>query len=115
VETVEGTDACLLVTEPTPFGLHDLELAAEVLKIMAIPCGVVINREGVGDSAPVLRFCEVNGLPVVLRIPFSRRIAEVVAAGGTLLDVDPSWGSTLTNLWDSCRRLALLADESLAR
>jgi len=106
VEAVEGVDACLLVTEPTPFGLHDLELAAEVLRIMNIPSGVVVNREGVGDSAPILRFSEARGLPVLMKIPFSRRIAEVVAAGGTLLDVDSSWQPALVDLWDACQGLA---------
>ncbi|MDP2871178.1 MAG: ATP-binding protein [Bacillota bacterium] len=106
VETVRDADFCLLVTEPTPFGLHDLELAVEVLRVMAVPMGVVINRDGIGDSAPIERFCAAGGLPVMLKIPFSRRVAEMVARGGTLLDADPSWGPRLLLLWDECRKSA---------
>jgi len=106
VETVRATDFCLLVTEATPFGLHDLELAAEMLGVLAVPSAVVINRDGMGDPAPIERACSALGLPVVLKIPFSRRIAETVASGGTLLDADPSWATRLHALWGECARLA---------
>lgn len=90
VEAVRGADYLLLVTEPTPFGLHDLRLAAEVAAELGIPAGVVINRDGIGDTA-VDAFCAAAGLPVLLRIPFERAIAEGVAQGRTLMDIHPEY------------------------
>ena len=80
VEAVKGSDFCLLVTEPTPFGLSDLRLAVEVMEKMAVPCGVVINRSGEGDEGTE-SFCASKGLPLLGRIPFDRRIAEAYAHG----------------------------------
>jgi MinD superfamily P-loop ATPase len=91
VETVRGSDYLLLVTEPTPFGLHDLRLAAQVAGELGIPAGVIINREN--GSYPALdEFCADNHLPVLLRIPFERAIAEGVAQGKTLVDIHPEYG-----------------------
>jgi len=90
VETLGGADYVLLVTEPTPFGLHDLRLAVEMVREMKIPMGVIINRDGIGDEA-VEAFCEAEGLPVLLRIPFDREIAEGLARGRTLLEVRPEF------------------------
>ncbi|MFW6180164.1 MAG: ATP-binding protein, partial [Spirochaetota bacterium] len=80
IAAVRGCDRCILVTEPTPFGMHDLELAAGMLRRLGVPAGVVINRDGVGDQG-VERFCEEYGLPVLLRIPFSEEIASLYARG----------------------------------
>jgi MinD superfamily P-loop ATPase len=66
VESVEGSDFCLLVTEPTPFGLNDLSLAVEVVRKLGISCGVVINRVGVGDEE-VERYCHQEGIPILLK------------------------------------------------
>jgi len=80
VEAVKGSDYCVLVTEPTPFGLNDLSLAAEMVSRLGIPAGVVINRADVGDDR-VRRFCEKEGLPVIDEIPFDRRVARAHARG----------------------------------
>jgi MinD superfamily P-loop ATPase len=80
VEAVKGSGFCLLVTEPTPFGLSDLRLAVEVIGILALPCGVVINRSGDGDKATE-EFCRSKNIPLLGRIPFDRRIAEAYAHG----------------------------------
>ena len=61
VETVRGSDFCVLVTEPTPFGLHDLTIAVEVLRKIHVPFGVVVNRAGVGDRK-VYDYCTKEGL-----------------------------------------------------
>src|SRR4030042_3257609 len=68
VEAIRARDSCILVTEPTPFGLNDLVLAVEVTKKLAIPCGVVINRAGVGDGK-VEDYCAKNNIPLLLSIP----------------------------------------------
>lgn len=99
VETLRGVDYALLVTEPTPFGLHDLKQIAGILREMGIPAGVVINRDGIGDGA-VEAFCSAEKLPVLLRIPFDRRIAEGVAKGRTLLDILPEYALVFRQLVD---------------
>jgi len=105
VAAIKGADSCLLVTEPTPFGLHDLKLAAAVTETFAIPTAVVINRSDVADPTAVDEFCAAHHLPVLLRIPFSAHIARVLSRGGTLLDAEPSWQDRLTELWDDCVNL----------
>lgn len=103
VEALRGADFVLLVTEPTPFGLHDLRLAAEVTAEMGIPTGVVVNRDGIGDGG-VDDFCAAAGLAVLLRIPFDRAIAEGVARARPLVDIRPEYGPRLRALADGILR-----------
>jgi MinD superfamily P-loop ATPase len=94
VEAMRGADFLLLVTEPTPFGLHDLKLAAQVARELQIPTGVVLNRcsdhsfQG-GYLSIVESYCQEEGLPILLRIPFEREIAEGIAQGKTLVEIRP--------------------------
>ena len=90
VETLHGADFALLVTEPTPFGLHDLKQVVSIVQDMKIPAGVVINRDGIGDEA-VEEFCQEQGIPILMRIPMDRKIAEGIARGYTLLEVIPEY------------------------
>jgi MinD superfamily P-loop ATPase len=87
---MRGADFSLLVTEPTPFGLHDLKQVAGIARELEIPAGVVINRDGIGDNA-VETYCAETGLPILLRIPMERYIAEGVAQGKTLVDIHPEY------------------------
>ena len=98
VETVRGADFALLVTEPTPFGLHDLRQVVGMVRVMGIPAGVILNRDGTGDEA-VESFCAETGLPILMRIPFERRIAEALAAGDVLLQVFPEYRSKFLDLY----------------
>jgi len=98
VETVCGADFCLLVTEPTPFGLHDLRLAVEVCRQLGVPAGVVVNRDGLGDQG-VDDFCATEGLPILLRIPLDRRIAEAYAEGVPLVTVRQTYRQRFTDLY----------------
>ncbi|MFH1908752.1 MAG: ATP-binding protein [Chloroflexota bacterium] len=90
VEAMRGADYVVLVTEPTPFGLHDLRLAVQVARELNIPVGVIINRDGSGDAG-VGEFCAAVGLPVLLRIPFERAIAEGIAQGKNLVEIHPEY------------------------
>ena len=90
VESVRGADYCLLVTEPTPFGLYDLSLAVEMAQEVGVPCGIVLNRATTDDST-VEEFCRERGLPVLMRIPLDRRIAEFYSEGVTLVEGMPDW------------------------
>jgi MinD superfamily P-loop ATPase len=85
IEAISGADHVLLVTEPTPFGLHDLKLAVETATELKLPFSVVINRFDEGDQG-VEDYCRELGIPVHMRIPHSRKVAEVCSRGGTILE-----------------------------
>ncbi|AGF76962.1 P-loop ATPase, MinD superfamily [Desulfocapsa sulfexigens DSM 10523] len=97
VESVNDADYVILVTEPTPFGLHDLKLAATVLKNFKIPSGVIINRSDLGDDR-VQRYCDSENIPVLLEIPFQRAIAEGYARGINLVDTVPELRTVFSDL-----------------
>jgi MinD superfamily P-loop ATPase len=98
VETIEGSEFCLLVTEPTPFGLNDLSLAVEVVRKLDIPFGVVINRVGVGDEE-VEKYCHREGIPILLRIPLDRNIAMLYSQGIPLIEGLPRWRKEFLKLF----------------
>lgn len=99
VEAVKDSDFCLLVTEPTPFGLNDLVLAVETVRELGIPCGVVLNRAGVGDRS-IEQYCQRENIPVMLTIPLETEIARLYSRGVTLADGIPSWKEKFTGLYD---------------
>lgn len=88
IESVRDCDFVLLVSEPTPFGLRDLELAVGAIRELRIPCGIVVNRVGVGDDR-VHEYCRSESLPVLLDIPNDRRIAEAYSRGQLVIDAIP--------------------------
>jgi len=104
VEAVKGSDFCLLVTEPTPFGLNDLSLAVEVVRKLGIPCGVVINRVGVGGEG-VERYCHQQGIPIPLRIPLDRNIAMLYSKGIPLIEGMPRWREEFLRLFQDIKSI----------
>ncbi len=88
VETLRGADYVLLVVEPTPFGLHDMQQMLGIVKEMKIPAGIIINREN-GAFGPLEEVCEDNHLTVLMRIPYDRAIAEGIAEGKNLTEIYP--------------------------
>lgn len=105
VETVKDTDFCLLVTEPTPFGLNDLKLAVGMLRKLAIPFGVVINCADIGDKE-VEKYCEREGISIVMTIPWDRKIAEAYSTGIPLGDALPDFQNTFSQLYKTIERLS---------
>ncbi|EXJ14175.1 nucleotide-binding protein [Imhoffiella purpurea] len=103
VETLHGADYCLLVTEPTPFGLNDLELAVGVARRLGVPCGLVLNRCDIGDRA-VADYCEAQDIPILMEIPFDRSLAEAYAQGRPWIDLDPTWGERFQTLFQRIRQ-----------
>lgn len=99
VASVRGADYVLLVTEPTPFGLHDLTLAVDLVRELALPFGVVVNRAGAGDDR-VNRYCREQGIRVILEIPDDRRIAEAYSRGVLMVDALPDYRPVLAGLRD---------------
>jgi MinD superfamily P-loop ATPase len=104
VEAVEGSDFCVLVTEPTPFGLNDLSLAVEVVRKLGISCGVVINRVGIG-SEEVEQYCRREGIPVLLRIPLDRNIAMLYSQGISLIQGMPRWREQFVALFQDIKEI----------
>ena len=102
VEAVKGSDFCLLVTEPTPFGLNDLSLALEVVRELDIPAGVIINRVGVGRDE-VEQYCRREEIPIVLRIPLDRDIATLYSRGIALVEGMPRWRQEFLRLFQDIR------------
>lgn len=90
VAALRGADLVLLVTEPTPFGLHDLKLAVEVVRKLAIPFGVVVNRVGAGDDR-VHEYCRTQRIPILLEVPDDRRIAEAYSRGDLIIEALPEY------------------------
>lgn len=104
VESMRGSDFVLLVTEPTPFGLHDLRLAVDVARgELNLPVGVVINRDGIGNS-DVDAYCEQEGIPIFMRIPHDRRIAEAYSTGTSLVEALPEYRARFLELYESIRK-----------
>ncbi len=116
VETMRGADFVLMVTEPTPFGLHDLRLAVEVARDeLGLPVGVVINRDGVGDRG-VSDYCTAEGIPVLMRIPLDRRIAEAYSEGVPIVEALPEYRERFVELYRRIvGRLSIAASQEMAR
>ena len=104
IESMKKADFVLLVTEPTPFGLHDLKLAVGAVRILDIPCGLVINRSDLGDDK-VKKYADQENLPILLEIPFDRQIAEAYSRGQMLVDVIPEWKERFLELYDAIKEL----------
>jgi MinD superfamily P-loop ATPase len=100
VASVKGSDYCLLVTEPTPFGLNDLKLAVDMMRELGIPSGVVINQSDIGDSG-VRNYCEKERLSILAEIPYDRGIAEGYARGMAAIETGPECEKTFADLLDA--------------
>ncbi len=106
VETMRNADVVLMVTEPTPFGLHDLRLAVQVAHDeLGLPVAVVVNRDGVGDRG-VDDYCADKGIPILMRIPLDRRIAEAYSEGHPLVKARPEYRDRFLSLWEKLSKLA---------
>ena len=104
IAATQNSDFVLMVTEPTPFGLHDLKLAVEAVSTMHIPCGLVINRSDIGDDG-VRNYAAEVGMEILLEIPFSRAIAEAYSKGMTIVELMPEWREQFRQLYEKIQRL----------
>jgi len=98
VEAVKGTDFVLLVTEPTPFGLNDLELAVGMVRQLKLPFAVAINRSDIGDDG-VLQYCDKENIEIILEIPNDRLIAEAYSQGIKIIDALPAYEEKFLQLY----------------
>ena len=99
IEAVRGSDFCLLVTEPTPFGLNDLKLAVATVRLLGIPLGVVMNRVGVGDSATEA-FCAEEDIELMMSIPYDKNIARAYSQGIPLVGAFSEYKESFVRLYE---------------
>jgi MinD superfamily P-loop ATPase len=104
IAAMKDADFVLLVTEPTPFGLHDLTLAVEAVKLLKIPMGLVINRCDMGDDK-VKAYAQNEHLPILMEIPFDRKIAESYSRGEMFALAIPEWKARFRELRDEIKAL----------
>lgn len=109
VNTIEDSDLCILVTEPTPFGLHDLKLAVELVKEMDIPMAVIINKSG-SDNQIIYNYCMKNDIKVLMEIPYDKKIAELYSRGTLITEVDLTYEKMFVDLAE--RILELIENEA---
>lgn len=100
VEAVKGADVAMLVTEPTPFGLNDLKLAAGLTLKLGVPTGIIVNRSE-GEDKLIADYAESVGLPIAGRIPFMREYAEVYSGGKIIVDWFPDFRKNLLQIYDN--------------
>jgi len=98
IESVKDSDYTILVTEPTPFGLHDLILAVEVLQKLKIPHGVVLNKCDIGDHK-VEEYCKKNNIPLLLFIPMDKEIAVAYSQGIPIVQINSSYKQKFIQLF----------------
>jgi len=97
MESVASADYCLLVAEPTAFGFHNFQMVYELASLLGKPCGAVINKMD-APYDPLERFCETNGLPILLRIPYSRQLARLAANGEIIAEKDMEYAGQFKRL-----------------
>ncbi|MDA8403022.1 MAG: ATP-binding protein [Desulfobacteraceae bacterium] len=106
IAAMRHADFVLMVTEPTPFGLHDLTLAVETVKILGIPHGIIINRSDMGDNR-VRDYALKENIPVLMEIPFDRKIAEQYSKGQLIAEVWPEWKEIFRELFQKIQSCLL--------
>lgn len=111
IASLGNSDIAVLVTEPTPFGLHDLKLAVGVLHKMNIPFGVVINRDGMGDDR-TLRYLEREGIPLLGSLPHSTEAAHCYSEGKLHVNALPEFRKEYANIWQNIQ--SMVAKEGVA-
>jgi len=109
IESIKGSDYCILVTEPTPFGMNDLVLAVEVIRKLNIPFGVIINRADIQtESGQVIfpdvdNYCSKENIPILMRIPFDRKIAESYSKGIPMVEAIPKFKTEFVQLFEGIK------------
>lgn len=112
VESLRGADFILLITEPTPFGLHDLRLAVQLTRELNIPAGVIVNRDGIGDEGVDI-YCGESDVPILMRIPFDRELGANLAQGKSLVEVAPEYKQRFIDLYSRIKTILNESGESV--
>jgi len=104
ITAIKDTDFVILVTEPTPFGLNDLSLAVEVVRKLKIPFGVIINRSSLGDKKTD-KYCSKENISILMRIPFSKKIAEIYSRGDSIVEYLPEYKEKFLRLFKEIKKI----------
>lgn len=104
ITAIRDTDLVILVTEPTPFGLNDLKLAVEMVRVIGIPFGVIVNRVDIGDDRIHL-YCAEEHIPILVEIPDDRRVAEIYSRGELIVEALPEYRRCFEDLWQKILNL----------
>lgn len=105
INSIEDTDFCLFVTEPTSFGLHDLKTAVEVANTLKIKSGVVINKSGLNDSKIIRDFCSQKNIPILLEIPYDKDIAVAYSTGIPIIKIANKWQDIFSDLFERIKKI----------
>ena len=103
ITAIKDSDFVILVTEPTPFGLNDLILAVEVVKILNIPFGVVINRSDLGNK-DTDDYCGKGNIPILMQIPFKKEIASAYSKGDVIVKLFPEYRKRFLGLFEAVKK-----------
>lgn len=114
IETVRDSDYTILVTEPTPFGLNDLKLAVGVMRDLDKKFGVVINKADLGDKE-VYRYCNEEGIEILMEIPFDREIAEGYSKGLPLIEQNPAYIKQFRDMYKTIKKLVYPSSERMVK
>lgn len=99
IEAITDTDYTLVVTEPSPFGVHDLDMVVEMLKTVDQPFSVIINRAEEDSNYLIEDYCRENNINILMEVPFSRKIAELYSRGKVFVGEIEGWESKFKNLY----------------
>lgn len=114
VEAIKDSDFCLLVTEPTPFGLNDLRLAVETVRKIDLPFGVLLNRVGTGDNK-TQEYCQEENIPILMTIPLDKGIAGMYSRGITLVEGMPEYRERFLLLFQAIREIVIEGNSDTKR
>ena len=102
IEAVQGSNFVLLVSEPTPFGLNDLKLAVEMIRVLQLPFGVIVNRSDIGDNK-MEDYCNNENIDILLKVKEDRKIAEGYSRGEMAVAVNPDFKKSMVHLYDQIK------------
>jgi len=112
VTTVRDSDYIVLVTEPTPFGLNDLKLAVEMVKVLNLPMGIIVNRADTGDN-DVYDYCEKESITLLVKITDDRAIADAYSHGELIIKAIPKHAETFKTIYESILDKAAVAGQRI--
>lgn len=87
MESIEQSDYCIMVAEPTVFGLHNFEMVHELVRLLGKPYGVIINKAPEEETAMDI-YCKENDIQVLCRIPYSSKTASLGAKAKIMSEED---------------------------
>ena len=96
-EAMIKSDAVVLVTEPTPFGLHDMSLAFKMVRASGKPCAIVINKDSPG-YAGIEQFAREQKVPIIAQIPYNAKFAQSYSIGSIPVGAFPALEEALSRI-----------------